>query len=356
MSSISNLHRGLLPLRRGLAFAGEGEEVARRENAGNKSLVFICAQTLGADAVEDLTEPPSIGLVVGIVPELHELFSRARRNNKTIVLCAENPGALTRVVALLGSVMILVENCSVEKVIQKFLPVSDRLTRLDSSSRAMNGAESTSVSLADVWKALFRAFQLGWIRFTTSPQGVLLENTGSFYGELHEHYSCQLNGGIHIIVPGKLVCFATPSGTLSNDAPYVDVPERNQRIFSAKYIADLLGETGHFGEVSVVLGIYREDASESDRISGPFTARGMATEDLMQSGCSGLLRTVDRLISNVAGAPGTVAIHTSSTALGSGRVGEIVATFLVRHLGFEVDSALAWIHMVRAWQLLGGKH
>ena len=352
MSSTSDGNSGdLVLLQRGLAVAPCKFEDAKKAYSGTKKLTFLCADTLGIESSEGVSEVPSIQLVVSIVPVLHEVLTQARSNKRTIVICAEDPCALTRVALLFGCVMILVDNLSVTKVVGIFLPVSDRFTQFHGSSLSQHSQQDSRVKVMDIWNAVNRAKQLDWLRYSAGSTN----NTGSFDEEQHAHYSCPLNGGICTIIPGKLVAFTTPSKLNDRDSgDWTDVPSTKQRFFGAQFFASLFGETDHFGSISLVMGMSKDNKENAHNLA-PFAARGIATEDInLDTGH--LLRTVDRLITVVAAAPGTVAIHTCPAAAGvGGRVGETVAALLVCHLRFEAESAIAWIHMVRAWRLLSGE-
>ena len=151
------------------------------------------------------------------------------------------------------------------------------------------------------------------------------------------HYASPVNGNVHVVVPGKILCFPTPADL--GDRLWADEEAARgglARRFSAAFLADLLADLG----VDVAVCLHD---SAYDRAA--FLAQGIEVEDLAADPAGPhMLRAMDRFLAVAAAAPGLVALH-SGAADGPGRLGALVLSYLTGRLGFDSDGAVAWIAM-----------
>jgi hypothetical protein len=104
------------------------------------------------------------------------------------------------------------------------------------------------------------------------------------------------------------------------------------RSFSSEFFADLFST-----EFSVSCIVFLDD--DTTRTSD-FTKQGLDVE-ILSTSTPQLLRTLDRFLGITHEAPGPIALHCGP----AGRAGALIATYLVRQLGFSADAAVAWLLM-----------
>ena len=152
------------------------------------------------------------------------------------------------------------------------------------------------------------------------------------------HYASPANGGIHMVVPGKIICFPSPAD-LPADQHWADSDATSGgvvRRFSAAFFADLFAELG----VDVAVCLH---ACAYDRAA--FLAQAIEVEDLDTDPASPhMLRAIDRVLAVADAAPGLIALQSGSD--GPGHVGALVLSYLTSRLGFDAESAVAWVRMV----------
>ncbi len=170
--------------------------------------------------------------------------------------------------------------------------------------------------------------------------------------EEYLHYSNPTNGGIGIIVPGRLFLIPPPH-ELPEGCIWLDKPAEGcsmsmgQRVFSPAFYADLLAD-----EFSVSC-LLRPTSSNSGTAydTAPFQAREIAVEDLSGSyggGLRGQLQGVDKLLTLVSAAqPRALAVHGAPEDCGgTGPLLALLAVVLLRRHGFpSASSAVAWLLM-----------
>ncbi len=152
------------------------------------------------------------------------------------------------------------------------------------------------------------------------------------------HYADPANGSIHTLVPGKILCFPKPAD-LPPGKRWMDFQAgeaASVRRFSAAFYADLFAEL----DVSVAVCLH---TSDYDRAA--FADQGIEVEDLgLDPRSPHLLRAMDRFLAVAAAAPGPVALHSGSPD-GQGHLAALVLSFLASRLGFDPQSALAWVRI-----------
>jgi hypothetical protein len=192
-------------------------------------------------------------------------------------------------------------------------------------------ADGENLAITDCWRALDKAKEIGWLDFT-SP-AVDFDNCIDMREYLH--YDSPANGGVHVVVPSKLIVFRCPSDDPTNEC---DVPLRRTPAYYAEVLAD-------FG-VRLVL---RCGGAPYDK--APLLAAGIDVDDLpiLDPAPPPALALAARCLLMLANAcPGALALHYGEGPDGRSRAVErLVASYLVSRHGFDPAAAVAWDRMVR---------
>jgi hypothetical protein len=262
---------------------------------------------------------------------------------KTLVVCAKPfcSHMLANTVLLLGAYMILELKMQFDEVDQAFGPVTHDL---DMSSKAFN---DTEITVHDCWKSLCYVRKLGWFDFggdceqDKSTSGD--EQCGLCDLDEYCHYADPANGGLHIIVPGRLLVIPATIN-LPDGQSWVDVDIT--RHFSPSFFAELLEAEYN---AAIVLRLSHDESSiENDHPA--FEDRNIAVESvaLGPRGAAQhhMLAAADRLIANLRGSPGPVVVQCCSPRCADGEsAGLLLATGLMRVFGFGAGEAAAWLRM-----------
>ena len=262
-------------------------------------------------------------------------------SNKVYVACVRGQDItkLTATVILIGAYMILGLELSVAQVSEAFKSISSLL-----ANRPEPAVDACAIIL-DSWNILHKVRCLGWINFSES---LLTANNPECDGNLldieeYNHYADPANGGLHIIVPGRLLLIPSPLD-LPDGCDWTDV--NNERRFSPAFFADLL--QAEFGAVLVLRLRYDDDPIEYD--PSAFEDRGIAVESVSLgprgSSQNHMLAAADRLIANLRGAPGAVVVQVQGSGAGcGGSAGVLLATGLMSVFGLGAGEAAAWLRM-----------
>ncbi len=152
------------------------------------------------------------------------------------------------------------------------------------------------------------------------------------------HYAKPENGSVHVVVPGKIICFPTPAD-LPHGKRWMDFEADGAgtvRKFSAAFYADLFTEL----DVSVAICLHRSDYNRA-----AFIEQGIEVEDLgLDPSSPHMLHAIDRFLAVATAAPGMVALQSGSDGLG--HLGALVLSYLKGRLGFTAESAVEWVRMV----------
>ena len=117
-------------------------------------------------------------------------------------------------------------------------PEFEGLMQLLASYRdVLPGRQNFDLFVKDCWNGLWKAKSLHWVEFEN-------ERFDPFE---HDHYGSAMNGGFHVIVPGKFIAMRGPED-LSDDKLWSDVLDSDgrfhYRVFSPKYYTEHLLQRG----------------------------------------------------------------------------------------------------------------
>ncbi len=245
---------------------------------------------------------------------------------------------VTTTALMLGAYMILVLQMDVDQVASSFRSIESMFIEFAEVS------DDGSITVLDCWSALHRVRNLGWLDFTTEGDISCAEASpkNSIDMDEYSHYADPANGGIHTIVPGRLLLIPSPAN-LPDGRCWMDMD--GGRRFSPKFLADLLASEFH---AALILGL-SHDASATEYGAWAMEERAIAVEDLPMGEPGSphlLLPAADRLLALLRAAPGAVAVHVQGRAArGGGRAGVLLATALIRVFGFSAGEAAAWLRM-----------
>ena len=252
------------------------------------------------------------------------------RPSEPIIVCPENddPSSLRSACLLCGAYLLLIEEASLELVLATFHGV------LQSISGAV-GAEIRNEPIVGCWRALDRACALRWLaKPSDGPAEPALDT------DMASHYAHPANGGVHVLVPGKLL-LAPPPALLPAGQEWADATAAAGgpavRRFGAGFLADLLADL----DVSAVVCLGRSGEGEV----AAWGSRGLDVHGLgLDARWPALLGGMDRLLAVSRAAPGGVAL------VGGGERGAAARTLgsalLVREYGFDGDAAEAWVRLM----------
>jgi hypothetical protein len=312
-------------------------EAKRSYRSKSKNLCFFTVQT--EESIPNCSSTVQLGDVHSFVASLCK--SIRHNSNKVFVACvrAQDVKGLTNTAILIGAYMILGLEMNVEEVSEAFKTVSNMLARMS------DPAVESSAFILDSWKALHRVRSLGWINM--SETDLAAHDDESAYQSLdveeYNHYSDPANGGLHIIAPGRLLLIPSPID-FPDGRDWMDID--GSRRFSAAFFSDLL--EAEFSASLVLRISYEDETIEYD--PSAFEDRGIAVESVAL-GPRGesehhLLAAADRLIANLRGSPGAIAVHVQGCGTGfGGSAGVLLATGLMSVFGFGTGEAAAWLRM-----------
>ena len=185
--------------------------------------------------------------------------------------------------------------------------------------------------LKDYLGALYRAKQIGWVKFGIEPNRFDIDE--------YRHLDNPLNADLHEIIPGKLIMMRgprdLPGGVLWQDVATED-GRFVRREFSPAHYADILEQLDVQAVMRCSVPAYNREE---------FEAAGIAVVDLCcEDGAPPPIEVVSKFLAVVERLPGAVAVHCGS---GPGPSGTLVGLYLMKHLGFTAREAMGWLRIVR---------
>jgi hypothetical protein len=253
------------------------------------------------------------------------------RPNQPIVVCPDDGdmSAVSDACLLCGAYLLLCEDAGLDRVLSAFEGVLDGCL----------AARRTAI--VDCWAALHRGRALGWLGIADddAPEPALDV-------EMASHYALASNGGVHVLVPGKLLLFPAPAPLPADEAWADDVSEGGRptaRRFSAAFLAALLSDLG----VSAAACLGRTGGSDAAALR----AGGLDVHDLaLDARRPALLGAMDRLLAVSRAAPGATALFPGGGGGGGEGLpesaGTLAAAWLMSDFGSSGGAAGAWIRML----------
>ena len=244
------------------------------------------------------------------------------RPSVPIVICPEcdSPSSLRCACLLCGAYMLLCDQVGLEVVISTFSDINPC------------GSKAIDNTILNCWTALHHARDLHWLGVQCDGAEPALDL------ELVSHYALAANGGVRVLVPGKLLLVPCPA-SLPVGQDWADVSEDErpaERRFSARFLADVLVDL----DASVVAWLERAGEGDAEAMK----ARGLDVHELyMDARRPALLQTMDRLLTVSRAAPGSVAVLCSCGS--DATVGTMAAAWLMT-LGFDEGAAGAWLRLL----------
>ena len=274
---------------------------------------------------------PTIEYIYRFVDKTNRIFNRS--TGRIICVCVHEgrKDLLCAAAVAMGAFMILALDKTLEEVFEAFKSIRECMDQNSSEPLFQNIVQPT---VEDCWRALLKAKNLGWIDQSRRLNSKSTIQHGSLDIDQFEHYSRSWNGGLHTIIPGKLIIFPDPE-EFEDGQLWLDTSD-GTRSFSPTFYADLFQELN----VSIVVCLGKSDFDFS-----AFLEHDEEYDELgLESGNEPIhiLRAMDRLLTLARAAPGALALH-------GGGAHRLLAAFVAACLsscnGFEGGAAVAWISM-----------
>ena len=154
------------------------------------------------------------------------LFSKklAQRSTDSLIICIPPTAVgVTRAALLLGGHLIVCEQMILELVAAAFCVVRSHMLPFCFGGLA---SSSDALTVDDCWAALDRAASHGWLDYEPADGAIDMEE--------HLHRDAAANGGLHVVVPDRLLALPYPS-RLPGGRAWLD--EGGARRFAAAYYA-----------------------------------------------------------------------------------------------------------------------
>ena len=297
------------------------------------ALEAMSDQCSALEAVHFIDVEPSAAsqafLHISVIDAFCRTVSDAVENkpDTRVVICPhdDSESSLRNAVLLYGAYRLLCEQEALETVVDDLRAILKCLP--------LGGS-----TVIDAWSALDRARALRWLAAPDCTDGPTMDI------EMAAHYALPANGGLHVLVPDKLLLFPSPA-TMPVGQAWADASAGDAgagRRFSAGFLAELLADL----DVTAVVCLGRTGRSDA----AAFRRCGLDVHDLnLDRRRPGLLGAMDRLLSLSRAAPGGVAVcgwRGDEAGVGHESVRVLGAAWLMAEGGFGSGAAEAWLRMV----------
>jgi cell division cycle 14 len=231
---------------------------------------------------------------------------------------SQNPQKRSNAGLLMGAFQIIVLRRSAVESFQVFSSVPSFLEFRD----AGYGACTYKCTILHCLKGLEKGIQLNWFAYD------------KFNVQEYEFYEKVENGDWNWVIPGKMLAFASPSPSKSDqDGFKVWTPEDYAPLFRS------------IGVTSVVR--LNNKTYEAER----FTRNGIKHYDLyFLDGSVPSDQIISDFLKIAESETGALAIHCKA---GLGRTGTLIGLYAIKHFGFEAADFIGWIRLCRPGSVLG---
>ncbi|EKX43467.1 hypothetical protein GUITHDRAFT_52246, partial [Guillardia theta CCMP2712] len=266
--------------------------------------------------------PFNLGMTKHFLDTFEDMLRRAEMKSlKLVYYTSTNPCDVSNAIYLLGTFLILQLGVSPQDAWFPFSQISSKAIRL---YRDATWVPSTyDLHITDCWAGLLKAVKTGLFNYKT------------FDKDEYFYYDNPDNGDMHEVLKGKFFAFKGPSGRRKylGSGRYTLLPSDYFDVFRSKNIKTVV----------------RLNNKEYDR--NVFVQSGFQHHDLFFTDCTTPSDTiVDKFLRIAEGAEGSLAVHCLA---GLGRTGTLIALYMMKHLQFTANEAMAWLRIVRPGSVIG---
>ena len=263
--------------------------------------------------------PLNIGMIYKFCIELEKLVkNQAYSSYKIFHYTSLNLQKRSNAAFLMGAFQVIVLKRTANDAWSPFLPLPSFLEFRD----AGYGACTYKCTILHCLRGLEKGIQLNWFNYST------------FNVQEYEFYEKVENGDWNWIIPNKMLAFASPSPSKSDqDGFKVWTPEDYAPLFKS------------IGVNSVVR--LNNKTYEADR----FTRNGIKHFDLyFLDGSVPSDSIISDFLKIAENEPGALAIHCKA---GLGRTGTLIGLYAIKHFDFVPADFIGWIRLCRPGSVLG---
>lgn len=263
--------------------------------------------------------PLNIGMTYKFSVELEKLIKNPSYNNFRVYhYTSLNPQKRANAAYLMGAFQIIVLNRTASEAWSVFSLLPPFLDFRD----AGYGACTYKCTILHCLKGLEKAIKLNWFNYQ------------KFNVQEYEFYEKVENGDWNWVIPGKMLAFASPSPSASDQEGF--------KVWTPEDYCSLFKSLG----ISAVVRLNNK-TYEADR----FTRNGIRHYDLYFLDGSVPSDSIIKEFLRIAETePCGLAIHCKA---GLGRTGSLIALYAMKHYDFHATDFIGWIRLCRPGSVLG---